>query len=178
MLLHLPSKPSLLHILVYVYTGNQGSMSTLPLLLPTQFTSLTPHTSALSDQVRLLSHPAHDCRLGSLLLLNRRCQLPSGLKMNVASCFPALIISVFFWPCLWLSLSLLVRFAPRAVASRWWWSSFSGEYFILQTHTVDTANNLLKNPRRSVQKVQRYTSTDERGDSVASHFVGRYCKFI
>lgn len=75
----------------------QGSVSNLLSLLLASFTSVTPHISAPSDQVCLFIHPTHDYRLGSLLLLNRCRRLPSPFKMNVASCFSALPISLLVW---------------------------------------------------------------------------------
>lgn len=107
---------SVLHlILVHMSTpacGNQGSVSTLASLLPIPFMSLTPHTSAPSDQVFLFSHTTHNCRLGSLLLLNCCRQLPSGFRMNVASCFP---FSHYF--SLFLTTSIFVFLSPCQICA-------------------------------------------------------------
>lgn len=88
---------------------------------------LLKHKNGLIQKILMFSFDGYTyCAVYSpLSTIQRRdrcCCLPSGLKMDAASCSPALIVSFLFWPC--LLLHLFVRFAPHAVASvkllPWW----------------------------------------------------------
>lgn len=145
-------------------------LSTITSLLST----LSPHyTSSPSAQVGLFSCPML-CRLDSLLLLNCCCRLQSGFKMNVASCFPALIISPLFWQCVWFFY--FFRFAFHAAASWWWWSSFSGKCFTADPDS-SLSKRVLKILWRCSQKFSLLKCRWKGRNSVVSHFGGLYCRF-